>query len=162
MPNTGLLLLGVLATLGLTACHGSDCVERTSPIAYCWGMSSYCNLALFDPRIADATRTARYRILPSAPDRGWDVCGTKKYDVVECETQQGPMPSYCVRGSDCVQIGFLGSQAFALKSFLGTDVYSLTVDCDGIIGTETHPSLLGDAAPSSGDWSLGIYCSVPL
>jgi hypothetical protein len=162
MPRAALLLCGVVATLSLHACHGPGCVERTSPIVNYWQLNEFCDLAFFDPRIADVTRIARYQILPSGPDRGPDVCGTKKYDVVECETQQGPTPSYCVRGNGCIQIGFLGPQAFALESFLGTDIYALSVDCDGIGETEVHPSLLGDAGPGSGDWDLEISCSVPL
>jgi hypothetical protein len=156
------LLLSSLVVPFFAGCHNDDCVERTSPIVSPVAMNEYCNLSLYDPRLGDQSRVARYRVLAAAPDHGEQVCSTKKFDVVECETQQGPSPSYCVRGSDCLQIGFLGDQAFALKGFLGSDVYALDLECDLTRSTQFYPSLVPDAGPGEGDMSLAISCSVPL
>jgi hypothetical protein len=137
-------------------------VERTSPIASPIAMNQYCNLSLYDPRLGDQSRVARYRVLATAPDHGDQACSTRKFDVVECETQQGPTPSYCVRGSECIQLGFLGDQAFSLKAFLGSDFYALDLECDLTRSTQFYPSLVPDASPSEGDMSLTISCSIPL
>jgi len=157
-------VLGPAAVLSVCSCSDHvGCVERTSPIVQYVTPSNFCEIVLYDSKSADPAHAARYKILASNPDRGAAVCSSKKFDGVDCTVEQGPTPTFCVRGGGCAQIGFLDADANALKSFLGTDTYDMSVNCDGSVRVVHYQNIDTDAAPDpTGDPALQIGCYSPL
>jgi hypothetical protein len=163
MGKDAVYLLVALGTLNPCFCssHHVDCVQRTSPIVNFVTPMTFCDITLYDPKTTDPSRQARYRVLPSNPDRGTAVCGLKRFNSVDCTVEQGPIPTYCVRGGGCAQLAFLSADANALQSFLGTDTYDMSVNCDGAVGVFHYP--VADAAPDSfADPALQIGCYAPV
>jgi hypothetical protein len=72
---------------------------------------------------------------------------------MDCVVEQGPTPTFCVRGARvtgaCATLGFVGADAEALGTFLGVghdQGFAMSVNCDGAVAVYHY---LDDKAPGA-------------